>query len=381
MKAHQRVSIPSKIGKSSTVFKDFRLTPDYIVYMPPVGLFDKEMLGLDIPLIVPLPCDVPPSIFSPTWDASCVNQLVVKVAGGASASTEMLFASTFDIPVQSFESLPLYRQFSEPVRETHISLDNYSVVHSTVTLTCVGPQDKLSIVLQVLANPMHNKHIKALGLKEITVKLNEVLECFDGGLPTHKVSQLASFHKNYNTDLTTKGLTEKITLVLPYRNDWLDLYDGSRGLSEAVVTSGTATFARFKAHSTPATGVPLTNTQSFSMEGKLFTLRHQVSVEVNISHGKNIEFLVPITVSPFNVSSCEYLFLLIREECQVARELFGNEMVNELAYEKNQDTAQNILQSFCPPPSVIGYTRAGLQELGCNPDKVGTGSTALMYID
>lgn len=337
---------------------------------------------MDIPIMVPLPRDVVPSIFSPTWDASCVHQLVVKISGGASAATELLFATAFDIPIQSFAALPLYRQFSEPVRDTHISSDKHTVVHSTVVLTCVGPQDQFSIVLQVLANPMLNKHVKSFGIKQISVKLNEILECFDSGLPTHKESQLALFSKNYNMNLTTEGFSERISLALPYKNDWLALYDETYKFSEAPVTAATASFIRFKTHTTSAIGIPMTNTQSFSMEGKLFALKHEIKVKVKVTRGQNISFAIPITVSPFNVPSCAYLLLLIREECHLAREIFGKETVNELAYEQNQDMAQKILHSFCPPPTVIRYSRSGLQELGYNPDSKGrTGSTALTYID
>lgn len=350
--------------------------------MPPVGQFDQEMLGLDIPLIVPIPRDVVPSFYSPTWDASCVHQLVVKISGGASAAAELLFATAFDIPIQSFDALPLYRQFSDPIRETYTSSDKHTVVHSTVPLTCIGPQDQFSIVLHVCANPMLNKHIKSFGIKHISVKLNEVLECFDGGLPTHKETELASYFKEFRLELTTEGLTEKISLVLPYKNDWLALYNSSYTFSEAPVTTPTASFIRFKTYPTPIVGIPMTNMQSFSVVGKLFSLRHEVVVKVKVSRGRNIEFAVPIIVSPFNVASCGYLLLLIREECHLAREIFGKDTVNELAYEVNQDTAQGILHSFCRPPSVIGYTRTGLQELGYNPDDISrSGCSALIYID
>lgn len=363
------------------MFKDYKLIPEQIVYMPPVGQFDQEMLGLDIPLIVPLPRDIAPSFYSPTWDATCLHQLVVKISGGASALTELLFATTFDIPVQCFDALPLYRQFSDPIRDTHTSSDKHTVVHSTVPLTCIGPQDQLSVILHTCANSMLGQKIKAFELKDISVKLIEILESFDGGLPTHRETELASFFKEYRQGLTTEGLTEKVSLTLPYRNDWLDTFDDSYKVSEAPVTTPTASFIRFKTYTTPAVGIPALGMQSFTVMGKLFNIRHKVLVKVKVSRGRNVEFAVPITVSPFNVPSCNYLLQIIREECRLAREIFGNETVNELAYEMNQDICQRILNSYCPPPSVIRYTRTGLQELGYNPGDTDRSVSVLIDID
>lgn len=373
--------MPSKLS-SSEVYKDYRTTSKHLAYLAPPNEADKDILALDIPLLYLLPRDITPSFFTPTWDASLVHMLVVDFTGGGLPSAELRCSISFFIPIQSFDLLPLYRQFREPAHETHTSRDRHTEALFTLPVTCAGPQDQFSVDLKVRANPMLNKRVKGLTLKLISVKLKEVLECFDGGLPAHKEVELLTFSKDYDKLLTTEGVSETLSFVFPSENDWLALYDSSYRFEEGTVANASATFIRTKNYTKPIAGIPLTNTQSFSISGKLFTLRHEFQVKIKISHGRNLEFSVPFTVSPFNVASCNYLFLWIREECNMARDRFGRETVAEIASTHNHEAAQSILHLFCLPPTVYPFDRTGWKQLGYHIDSFGkSGTPVVAYID
>lgn len=385
LRTDQAVSLPSTLG-SNNARKSVRIAADPMVYAPPIGLFSQEMLALDVPIIVPLDRSVVPSAAFDSWGATTVHHLIVKATVGVSAADETTFVQSFAVPIKTYDSLPLYRQYNEPVRDVQISGDNQVQTSIVLSTSAVGPQDPISLSVTVAANCLHRRLSKNLQLKQITVQLKELLECFDGGLPVRKENKLYSSTKEFMQHLTTEGVSCEFLLVFPYYNDLLDLYTENIQPTalETVVQQTSTSFTRNSNFLTLIEGIPLTHVRGFTLVGKLYALRYELVLKVKVGHGKDFEYSLPITVSPFDRESSAYLIDWIKKECLNARERFGKATIAKFASSHAWDVVYRDLKRLIPPPSVYMNTRADWVKLGYNPEAYGrpkTVATLSDYID
>lgn len=357
-----------------------------MVYAPPIGQFAQEMLALDVPIVVPLDRTVVPSAAFEAWGATTVHHLVVRATVGASAATETTFVQSFAVPIKTYDTLPLYRQYNEPVKDVQISDDNQVQTSIVLPVSAVGPQDPITVAVAVAANCLHRRISKNLQLKLVTVQLKEVLECFDGGLPIRKENKLFSSTKDYLQPLTTEGVECEFLFVFPYFNDLLDLYSEKTDPhpSAGVVQQTSTSFTRNANFLTLVEGIPLTHVRGFTLVGKLYALRYELTLKVKIGHGKDFEYSLPITVSPFDRESSTYLIGWIKKECLQARDRFGKDTVARFASSHAWDAVYRDLKRMIPPPSVYTNTRADWVKLGYNPEAFGrpnVEATLSDYID
>lgn len=366
------VSLPSTLG-STEARKSVRIASDPMVYAPPIGQFCQEMLGLDVPLIVPLDRAIVPSASFVSWGATTIHYLQVKVTVGTTAATEASFIQKFAIPIKTYDTLPLYRQFNEPICDVQLTDDKQVQVEIVLPVSAVGPQDPMSVGLKILQNPLHRRVSKNLQLKLVTIQLKEVLECFDGGLPARKETKLFTETKEFLSALNTEGISYTFRTLFPYFNDLLDLYSYGRSsdLEKGDVKLAVASFNRNTNFSTLQEGIPLTHVRGFTLVGKLFALRYELIIKIKIAHGKDFEYILPVSVSPFDRASSAYLIDWIKGECLVARELFGKELVAQLANSHSWNMVYRELKRRNPPLSIYYNNKTDWIKLGYNPDAFG----------
>lgn len=367
--AVQKVALPSALSSSETS-KQTRVFSDPQVYAPPVGQFSQTVLAIDVPLLIPLDRDIIPSAYFETWGATCVYSLVVRVCMGTSVENEHYCMHEFSVPVKTYDTLPLYRQFNEPVCETRVSGDNQVLVDVTLPISAVGPQDSVDVKVRIAANHLYHKRKKNLQLRLATVQLKEVFEGLDSGLPQRKELKLYSETKTYECPLTTEGIDHMFLFVFPHENELLELYSHtpSQNFRDAKVNQLSAPFHKNKNCPKLADGVPLSHVQGFTLLGKLFALRYEVILKVKLSHAKDVVCLIPLTVSPYNRASSTYLMLWIMGECQMARDLFGRDTVADIVSCHRFEDMYRVTRRFCLPPVVYSYNPSDWVELGYNPD-------------
>lgn len=385
LRTEQKVQTQSTLGSSETV-KEYKICGDPMVYSPPMGLFHQELLALDIPVILPLPRDMPPSSYFDNWGATTTHHLFVKFTGGTSAETEYSFLESFAIPVKLYDTLPLYRQYNEPVEEVQISSDNQLILQVHLPVSSLGPRDPFTVDVQVKANTLHNKRKKNLLVKQITLQMREVLECYDGGLAPRKENKFISTSVEFDHHLTSEGMKHRFSFEFPHANDALIFFKkfSQRNLSPKVVNSATAQFNRNKNFPKLADGIPLTHVQGFTTIGKLFSLRYEITVKVKINHGKDIDLTIPITVSPYDRDSSQYLLLWIRNECMLARDRFGKQTVHEISHFHSHEDMQRLLNHYCGAPELYYYQKDDWESLGYDPRAFGKqdpGRPLATYID
>lgn len=348
-------------------------------------MFHQELLAVDIPVLLLLPREVVASCYFDNWGATTTHHLFVKFTGGTSAQTEVSFSESFAIPIKTYDTLPLYRQYNEIVDQLCLSSDNQLVLQVQLPVSALGPRDPFTVDVHVKASPLH-KRKKNLLIKQITLQMREVLECFDGGLPPRKENKFVSTTVEFDKPLTTEGMMHRFSFEFPHDNDALNFFKDFtlRNLGPRVVNSATALFNRNKNYPKIAEGVPLTHVQGFTSSGKLFSLRYEITVKVKINHGKDMDLTIPIMVSPYDRDSCVYLLLWIRNECMLARDRFGKQTVSDISQLHSQDEVQRLLNHYCGAPELYFYKKEDWTSLGYDPRAFGSqesGRPLVTYID
>lgn len=374
LRTEQKAVVSSKLG-SSEPMKEYRLSKDPMVYAPPMGEFYQKLLALDVPLLLPLPRNVTSSGYFPFWNASTVHYLCVRFTGGTSAHTEFSFEEKFAIPIKLYDTLPLYRQFNEPIVEQQPSSDSQVLVDLELPVSSIGPLDPFHLRVKIAGNPLHNKRKRNLRLRLVTMQLKEYMQGFDSGLPAKRENKLVSQTDECDTLITADGTTHIFDFPFPQDNDFLRHFaisDAAEPYSEELtVKFPSATFNKNRNLPKVAEGIPVTHTQGFTTLGRLFSIRYEIIVKVKISHGKDTVVRLPLTVSPYDRASSEYLLSWIKGECLLARDRFGKETVNRIASTFKDEEVQLMLQRFCPPPISYRHNKNDWERLGYSMEGYG----------
>lgn len=344
-----------------------------------------------------IPKDIISSGMFPHWPASTTHRLCVKVTLGDSYSVETPRMESFPVVIKVYDTLPLYRQFNEPVREQFLSTDKQVIADITLPVSSVGPRDMFTADVKIVANPAHNKLSKSLKLKLLTFQIKEVLECHEGGLVPRRDLKLFTQSKDFLTVVdrltTTQGVRWEFKVPFPVENESLGMYRDSNGIDEeteanirkaSIESSGVITSANIAKYGTIDKldeGIPLTHIQAFTSPGKLFLLRYEIVLKVKLSHSRDIETKLPIIVSPFDRASSEYLIQWIKKECEIAGTRFGKDVVNYIA--TNLQQANDIYRRYTRPLTMYRNTKNDWITLGYNGDAFGgsINSNMVQYID
>ncbi|KAG7662317.1 uncharacterized protein J8A68_004211 [[Candida] subhashii] len=394
----QKVSIHATIG-TNDAFKDSVIYKDPVIFRPPVGEFYQELIGLDIPLLIPLPKEIASSGVAPHWHATTIHKLFIKVSVGNSVENELNFVESFPVVVKCYDTLPLYRQFNEPVVEALQSGDKQVVAEMTIPNSSVGPGDEVNVYCKISTNTLNNKLKRGVGLKVLTLQLKEIIECFDAGLPPRKEHKIYTTTKLYgDKQLDSQGITEHFQFTFPKENECLELYSvkfDNRCDSLLVEEEVDEDFgnmiiepyniAKVIEIDKLEPGISLSHTQGFSTKGHFFTVKYEVILKVSLRKAKDMQIHLPITISPYDRTSSSFLLPWILHECDVARDKFGRMVVDQYCASLKPSDLAMVMNRFTPPPFVYRYIKEDWVRLGYNREAFGRsnnlGKCLVDYID
>lgn len=389
LKTVQKVTIPAKLGSTDTQ-QEYTIYNNPFAFRPPVGEFSQRLLGLDVPILFPLPRDIISSGAFPNCQAATLHYLVAKVSCGITLAKEVTFIESFPISIKLYDTLPIYRQFNEPLTETQASNGNQVVAEIKLTNTAVGPEDTFIMNTRVSTNQLHNRLRRKIKLKQLTFQIKEVLECHEGGLPPRREMKLYTTTKTFDEEnldngvLNSTGTPTQFKVDFPVESSFLSLYK-PYDLDELLVKRDVATSKLVKEVEIGKVdeGIPITHIQGFTTIGKLFSIRFEVVLKVKLVGCKDFDMRVPLTVSPYDRATSDYLLQWIMKQCSEARRKFGSNVVNSLINCPNYGSMIDILVPFTPPPIVYRYRKQDWVRLGYNGEAFAskTGKIILDYID
>lgn len=385
----QKVTIPAKLSSTDTQ-QEYTIYNNPFAFRPPVGEFSQRLLGLDVPILFPLPRDIMSSGAFPNCQATTLHYLVAKIACGITLAKEVTFIETFPISIKLYDTLPIYRQFNEPLTETQASSGNQVVAEVNLTNTAVGPEDTFIMNTRVSTNQLHNRLRRKIKLKQLTFQIKEILECHEGGLPPRREMKLYTTTKSFDGEnmdngvLDSTGTPTQFKVDFPVESSFLSLYK-PYDLKELSAKRDITTSKLVKEVELGKVdeGIPITHIQGFTTSGKLFSIRFEVVLKMKLVGCKDFDMRVPLTVSPYDRATSDYLLQWIMKQCSEARRKFGPNVVNSLINCPNYGSMIDILLPFTPPPIVYRYRKQDWVRLGYNGEAFASkaGKVILDYID
>lgn len=385
LRAHQRVSVASTLGSNDT-YRDYCIYLNPHAYAPPAGDFAASVLGIDVPLLIPIPRDAFPSGVFPGFHAVSSHSLAVTVFYGSTAEAEQQHLQLFPYALKFYDTLPLYRQFNEPVVSTSLLPDLLVVIDTKLPVLLVGPQDELVVEARISANPAKHRH-RHLKLVKLTLQLQEIFESHEGGGLAYKESKLLSTHRAFEEHVGNRGIDHTFRVKFPLHNYHLHMLypkvdrkhtDDVDAVNETDQIQN-INLARLERLPKLPAGIPLTNSQGFSTTGKLFLIRYEAVVKAKLGHAKDTEVRLPVTVCPFDRNSSSYVLQWIMQQCEWARDRFGRDVVARATAAKTDPELQQLFANFAEPPTVYSLSKQDWTRLGYDPHAWGEKPPTLFF--
>ncbi|GMM38649.1 Rgl1 protein [Saccharomycopsis crataegensis] len=224
----QSVSVPSTAGISSNdAHRAYGIFKDTIYNSEKLG--SEKVLGMDLPFVIPINKDIISSGKNSRWNAKTTHNITAKI-GWFNGSKLEVFTISFPLIVKRYDTLPLYRQFNEPITKTMDSPDKNILVEYSLPNSSVGPNDELVLYMKISPNSnfLHNggatettkrlsfmkKKPPVFKLKKIQFELREVLVCHESGLSS-KQTKLLSKQQDFDAELGPDGITTQISFDFP----------------------------------------------------------------------------------------------------------------------------------------------------------------------
>lgn len=278
-----------------------------------------------------------------------------------SHGSKEIVKADFPLVVKRYDTLPLYRQFNQPITRTEDSADRQVMCEYSIPNLSVGPRDDLIVYVKVASNPGKRK----AKLKRISLELRERVCCHEGGLG-NKDTRIVSFAQDFdNVIITSQGIASQLSLTFPVENDVLASIMNSHGKP-----SGESVLITDLSHSE----VPLTHSKGFSLEGKLYSIQYELVLKVKMSHARDIETRHPITVCPFDRISSGAFLRWIMKEWEITRNQFGEA--------PNEELTKLVEQQTLAPKVYRPKSKSDWSVLGLSDRTVGsTGKNLAFFID
>ncbi|RLV90608.1 Uncharacterized protein JA1_004448 [Spathaspora sp. JA1] len=375
----QKISIPGKFG-SNDAFKTFKLFENPICYRPPIGQFYQKLIALDIPVFIPLPRDIESSGYIPGYNGSTVHKLNVKVSLGDSVENEVNFLESFPVVIKCYDTLPLYRQFNEPVVSEAMTSDKQVLVECKLPVSSVGPGDDINLQCKLTTNTGNNRLHKHIQLKQLTLQLKEIIECFDSGLPPERSTKLVSTSQIFDKqEITPQPFIYEFNIKFPFENEYLSLFSQPQVSLEPELEQDCSTtviesynISKIKQLEKLEDGIPITHIQGFTNSGKFFAIRYELILKVKLTHAKDIHVNIPITISPYDRTSSEYILQWIIYECEVAKNKYGKRIIEDVCQlgDRYKDVI-GLMSRFVAAPIYYRYSIDEWKQLGYNIDAIG----------
>lgn len=396
LRTTQKLVMLSALGSNETT-RDFVIYENPNMFRPGSGTTSEQLLGLDVPVLIPIPKDITASGYFPIWNTTTIHNVGTKVVCLDVANTEATFVEAFPIAIKLYDNLPLYRKFNEPLIEKQHSKDDQVALEVITQLNSIGPRDSIPLTVKTMINAHKSKIKKGIKLKFINLQLLEILECYEGSTRSRKEHKLISETKSFLGDdahLTSQESVHSFNLTLPLENDILLLYCPMDEVNKITSQVRHLKSDSLSPHAFSDTvnelppqksieGIPISHSKGFSSTGKLFAILHEVNVKEKLVNARDIEIRFPITVCPFNKESSSYLLNWIVKECDVARHKFGRELVSRSS-QLRYDEMVKIIRRFNPPAISYRYTKADWVRLGYNTEAFGRNRSIkplISYID
>lgn len=291
---------------------------------------NDSVVTVDLPFIISIKDDI--CATSESLKFGKVNHYLQVVA----TSNNVMRVFEFPVMITTFDTLPLYRQFNQPISRCCDSKDRLLIMEYSLPSTAIGPQEELVINtrISVVPNMMKQKLIDKIKLKKVQIELVEIFDCrcdksfIKEQLLLNEVHEfqdefvgLNSLNQQFHIKL---DLEDKYSVFTKHQNEEL-LYENNENSNYNYESNDKPNNLKPEIiDHNDYSPVPLTHFQPLTRRSKFFSFYYELRIKCKFSNVKDIEIVQPIIISPYNRNQSRKLIQWIRKEQELANEFIIN---------------------------------------------------------
>lgn len=297
---------------------------------------NDRVISMDIPFIIGIRNGVPPT--SESMRGTTSHKLDVVVHSGKSTKQ-----FEFPVVVTTYDTLPLYRQFNEPISKVVDSRDSHVMIDYSFPSSAIGPGEYIMINCKISVNSLYQILSERIKLKKITM---EIVEIFDCRCEKSFIREcvISSTMKGYNgKSVGSRGLNESLNIRLDDSEDKFKLFLKQQ---DKQLLQADTQLQRPRNDLKPLViehlddPIPFTHHQPMTKRSVLFSTYYELRVHFKFSWAKDVSIVQPITVAPFDRSKSIHLLKWILKSSELA-ESFLQKLEQErgkIGYNSHYDT-------------------------------------------
>lgn len=275
---------------------------------------NDRIISMDIPFIIGIKNEIPPT--SEGERGVTRNKLEVAVHSGKS-----LLQFEFPVVITTYDTLPLYRQFNEPISKVIDSKDTHVMIEYSLPTSAIGPGEELVLNCKTVVNPRYPQLTDKVKLKKVGLQIVEIFDCRcdKAFIKESIISQMAKDFHGQNVGM--RGIAESLKIRLPDAHDRYKLFlkqQDKRLLLNDSGVQGSRNDLKPLIIEHQDDPIPYTHHQPMTKRSVLFSTYYELRVCFKFSNAKDVSFVLPITVAPFDRSKSIYLLKWILKESELA---------------------------------------------------------------
>lgn len=248
------------------------------LFQTPAGKSYEELYAVDLPFILPLPVNkpVPASISILKGTIETTYQLFVTVIYGKGMEHHI----GFPIRIKRYDTLSTFGTYQVPIVKNVTSDDHMVTFEYSLPASSFGPTDTVTAFVKISPNLDYPK-AKKVKLLRVTMQVLQLVQ-FKLEEPVEKRHRLFKLGKQLDLKLDERGWTDELSFEFPK----LDLRDKD-GLIDKEKQD-----------------IPTVSRNGFTTQSSLYRVEYVLVLKARFSHAKDIEIEQPITVTPFDHTTC-----------------------------------------------------------------------------
>lgn len=304
-------------------------------------IINDRVISVDIPFTIGIKNDIGPTSESSKFGSTTHKLEITAISTGNKNNLK-----TFEFPViiTTFDTLPLYRQFNEPISRVVDSKDTNVMVEYSLPSSAIGPDEDLIINTKILTNPTNKKLLDKIKLKKITIEIMEIFDCRCDKSFIKEALIVSKIQEFDGMLLGTKGYTNQFSITFnPSRGNKYLIFQKQQDpklLTKPQQTHQTTNDLKPIIIDYNPNPIPLTHHQSLTKRSNYFSTYYELRLKCKFSHAKDVEIKQPITISPFDrVKSIHYLKWILKES-EMANEFLKKieKELGKISYDNKFDT-------------------------------------------
>ncbi|ODQ66811.1 hypothetical protein NADFUDRAFT_50715 [Nadsonia fulvescens var. elongata DSM 6958] len=278
--------------------QSFLVGKELNLFQVSAGKPNEEVIGMDLPFILELPTNrpLPASLSISKTMVESKYQLFVSILYGK----QQILHIASPVRIKRYDTLSTFGSFKVPIYKSIRSSDHLVDFDFSLPISSYGPLDSVLAYVKITPNADLKTKIKRIKLLKVSMQIIEIIHFnHEGDDPSERRRRIAKVSEEVDKKLIDGGYTCQLQLDFPT----LELKEKDGLISKE------------------RQDIPLCAQSGFTTSSALYRLEYALIFKAKLSHSKDIEIEQPITVSPFDHTTCTSFMSSIAEAVEQANRI------------------------------------------------------------